>query len=152
MRILAVISLIILTGCASLKGKLEEITARKNTAVSYIQPGIGSPDSTEVTNDMARFLQGQLPAAKTTLALDPLRNPLHDELVAQLTRRGFGIIQRNPGPELDAVTLRYMVTTMDSGILVRMSYQHQVASRFYNRAMDGRLSLENRYSIREAAK
>jgi hypothetical protein len=152
MKAVIVMSILLITGCASLKDKLEEIASRKNPVVSYIQPGINNADSVEVTSDMAQFLQGQMPAAKTTLALEPLKNPLHDELVAQLTQRGFGIVQRNPGPELDVVALRYMVTTMDSGILVRMSYQHQVASRFYNRAMDGRLSLENRYSIREAAK
>jgi hypothetical protein len=151
MKAAIVISVFLLAGCASLKDKLEQFASRNSPSVSYVQSGIGGMDAAAVANDMAQFLQHQMPAAKTTIVLEPLRNPLHDELVEQLTSRGFGIMQRKPDPEQAVTQLRYMVTTLDSGILVRMSYQGQVASRFYSRAADGRLSLENRYAIRGAA-
>lgn len=125
-------------GCAALK----------NLQSKNVGPQIAAPDVGPVTEDMAQFLAFQLPAAKTTLAIEPAETPLHQSLIGQLTGKGFGVSDDDP----QAVSLRYLVTPLDGGVLVRMQYKHTEASRYYPRASDGSLSFSNIYSVREADK
>jgi hypothetical protein len=73
-------------------------------------------------------------------------------LLDQLARKGFGIVESMPQTGQQEVQLRYLVTRLDRGLLVRLRYQDKEASRFYDRTVDGRLSLRTGYTIREAAK
>lgn len=150
--IVLMICLLTVSGCAALKDKLEAIAERNRGYGSYVAPEISRSDVDEITRDMSQFLMNQLPAAKTTLELEPLKNPLHAKLLDQLARKGFGIVESKPQTEPQEIQLRYLVTHLDRGLLVRLRYQNKEASRFYDRTVDGRLSLNTSYTIREAAK
>ncbi|BCT69512.1 hypothetical protein [Nitrosospira sp. NRS527] len=141
-----------LTGCAALQAKLEAIAA-KSTPGSYLAPDISDTDADEVAMDVAQFLSAQLLAAKTTLELQSSENKLHLTLLDQLMVKGFGVIQsKQPTEQQSAVQLRYKVTPLYKGVLVRLRYGGQEASRFFDRANDGHLSLHTRYAVREATK
>ncbi|WP_052494158.1 hypothetical protein [Nitrosospira sp. NpAV] len=150
--IVLMMCLFTISGCAALKEKLEAIAERNRGYGSYVAPDISKSDADELTMDMSQFLMNQLPAAKTTLELEPLKNPLHAMLLDQLARKGFGIVESMPQTGQQGEQLRYLVTRLDRGLLVRLRYQDKEASRFYDRTVDGRLSLRTGYTIREAAK
>jgi uncharacterized protein YceK len=150
-KIILIIGLLSLSGCASLQDKLNAIAAR-STPGSYVAPEITQSDADEVAMDMAQFLSVQLPPAKTTLDLQLSSNKLHMKLIDQLMVRGFGIVQSKSLPEHQegAVPLRYTVTPFDKGVLVELRYAGLVASRYLPRGNDGHLSLHNKYAVRGA--
>lgn len=150
--IVLMMCLFMLSGCAAIQAKMEAMAA-KGTPGSYVAPEISETDADEVAKDVAQFLSVQLPAAKTTLELQPSENKLHLTLLDQLMVKGFGVIQsKQPTEQQSAVQLRYKVTPLYEGVLVRLRYGGQEASRFYDRANDGHLSLHTRYAVREATK
>jgi uncharacterized lipoprotein YajG len=142
-----VICLFLVSGCASLRDRIASMHDTQGKDATFILKGISDSDSTEISQDIAQYMANQYPAAKTTIELDVVNNLLHKKLQEQLTRRGFGI-----GASPEAVQLRYYVTALDTGLLVRMRYQYKVASRYYPRATDGRLSMQSRFTVREATK
>jgi hypothetical protein len=148
--LIVMMCLFLVSGCAALKEKMD--AARNSQYGSYVAPDISTADADDLSKDIAQYLMSQFPAAKTTLELEPLKNPLHAKLVDQLAVRGFGIVESKPQSEPQGVQVLYLVTRFDRGLVVRMLYQNKVASRFYDRAIDGRLSLQNRFTVREAAK
>ena len=149
-KILLIVGLLSLSGCASLQAKLDAIAAR-STPGSYVAPEITKSDADEIAMDVAQFLAAQLPAAKTTLDLQLTTNKLHMKLIDQLMVRGFGIVQSKLQPEQQGtVPLRYTITTFDKGVLVELRYAGLVASRYLPRGNDGHLSLHNKYAVRGA--
>lgn len=114
---------------------------------SYVAPEISQSESEEIARDMARFLAVRLSPAKTTIELDSSMSMFHEILFNELAWRGFGVIEHT-SEDGDAVALRYFVTTLDTGIVIRMKYDRQVAGRFYNR-VGNRLSFGNAYAVRE---
>lgn len=133
-------------GCAHL-----EALKQKQQGFSYVSKEISVSDSEIVGEDMAAFLSSQLPAAKTTLYIELLNSVVSAVLVNELTEKGFGILETKPA-EGSAVELRYFVTPLDNGILVRMRYQDKISSRYYGRQADGKLFSSSKIAVREAAK
>lgn len=131
------------SGCASLPQIFKHSYARSN----YVAPEVNHVEAGKIARDMAKFLAAQLPPARTTIEIDPAGTSFHDILFTELVWRGFGVVEH---PEDDSVRLRYFVTTLDTGIVVRMRYNDQVAGRFYNRSR-GQL-FANVYVVREAGK
>lgn len=130
------------SGCATFPA-----LKQSKPSASYVSPEISLAESEEIARDMARFLSAQLPPAKTTIELDSSMSMFHEILFNELVWRGFGVIEHAP-EDGDAVALRYFVTTLDTGIVIRMKYDRQVAGRFYNR-VGNRLSFGNAYAVRE---
>ncbi len=152
MKIIALaICLFMLSGCAALRDRIASMNNPnpKEGSATFILRGIAESDSTQISQDIAQFLANQYPAAKTTIELDAVKSVLHAKLREQLTRRGFGVTE---GIMDSGVHVRYSVTPLESGLLVRMRYHKKYASRYYARDIDSRLSLQSRFTLREAAK
>lgn len=146
-----ILMLLFLPGCAAIKDRLAEIEARKPNS-SFVGQEITASDAQELAQDMAEFLARQLPAAKTTLEIQAKGDVFYPLLREQLTRRGFGVIEVKPGMERRGVFLRYRITEFYRGILVRMEYDGNAPSRYYDRGEDGHLTLQSNYTLREAAR
>ena len=134
------------SGCASFP-QVSQVFNRPAARSNYIAPEISLGDTGRIARDMAKFLAVQLPPAKTTIELDPSGESFHDILSTELIWRGFGVVEH---PEEDAVRVRYFVTSLDTGIVVRMKYNEQVAGRFYSRKA-GQL-FANTYVVRGVTK
>src|SRR5687768_3824559 len=136
-----------ITGCSV----LSQLQARQQQPViaSYVTQQITIEDGEAVAADMAAFLASQLPPAHTTLELEPSDSLFHEGLIVELTTKGFGVIQHPAEPDQAAVPLRYFVTTLDGGLLVRMKYSHKMAGRYYPQTPTG-LSFGNAFAVREA--
>lgn len=142
-KVAVMVCLSLTSGCATFPQVFKQTAARTN----YVAPEVNRDEAEKIARDMARFLSVQLPPAKTTIELDPSSTSFHDILFNELVWRGFGVVEH---AEDDAVQLRYFVTILDAGIVVRMKYSQQVAGRFYNRKA-GQL-LANAYVVREVTK
>lgn len=135
-------------GCAHFEALKQK---PQQQGISYVYQEISEEDSEAVGEDMAKVLVSQLPAAKTTLYVEPSNTYVRAVLVEELAAKGFGILEMKPehGP---AIPLQYFVTQLDNGVLVRMKYQDKVTSRYYGRQTDGSLFPSNKVAVREAAK
>lgn len=138
---------IALSGCASFPQF--NYFATKQKASSYVVQEINAADSEQLTQDMVQFLEKKLPPAKTILAVETSYSRFHEMLVEKLARRGFGVTQTMSA---GAVPVRYYVTLFEGGMLVRIKYQDGMASRFYNRLPEGKLSFASLYSVLETSK
>lgn len=135
-------------GCTTFPQVFKQTAARS----SYVAPEVSHAEYEKIARDMARFLSAQLPPAKTTIELDPSGTSFHDIFFNELVWRGFGVVESKPEDGENTVPLRYFVTILDTGIVVRMKYSQQVAGRFYNRTGAGQLSFASAYAVREATK
>lgn len=137
------------TGCATFPSfQMPSFLAIKQSGriMDYVSPEVSLEESKKITADMAVFLADQLPPARTTIDLVPATNRFHEMLATELAWRGFGV---SAGVEEDVVQLRYFVTILDAGIVVRMKYQDRMAGRFYQR---GNRLIGGVYAVREAGK
>lgn len=137
------------TGCATLPSfQMPPFLAIKQSSrvMDYVSPEVSLEESRKITSDMALFLADQLPPARTTIDLVPATSQFHEMLATELAWRGFGV---SAGMAEDTIQLRYLVTILDSGIVVRMKYQDRMAGRFYRR---GNQLMGGVYAVREAGK
>lgn len=141
MKTIMVAILLSIAGCAS-------FPEFNKPSSSYVAPEINSFEAEDVARDMAGFLAEQMPAAKTTIALEPSKALLHEILSNELKERGFGVTG-GVKPDQQVVSVRYFVTVLDGGVLVRMKYSKHLAGRYYARLNGGKLSFTNRFAVRE---
>ncbi|MGI4955788.1 MAG: hypothetical protein ACRYG6_09580 [Janthinobacterium lividum] len=126
---------------------------------SYVEPLPHAGDAQVLAGSISTFLAAQIPAAASTIALDPTptdqdSNALTPVLAASLRQQGFGIAAEangTPGaPAAQAAhTLRYWITPMDSsGELVRLLLDgNKEASRFFVRNTAGTLQGGGPYTV-----
>ena len=111
---------------------------------SYVAQLQQPADAEVLANGMAEFVAARLPAASTTLALDPTPsaqegNAVTPALAAALRRRA------SPSPKAGsraagAHHLRYLVSPLDAGLLVRLTIdQSTEGARFFARDSAGTL-------------
>ena len=112
---------------------------------SYVAELQQPADAEALANGMAEFVAARLPAAASALALDPTPsgqagNAVTPALAAALRRHGFAIAEsRQPSPA-GAHHLRYLVTPLDAGVLVRLTIdQSTEGARFFARDSAGAL-------------
>lgn len=144
MRELMLITCLALAGCETLAG----LTTTASVG-SYVAPEVNGAESAMVAKDMAQFLANQFPYAKTTIRLEPLKSEFHRDLVQELAKRGFGVIEGRQAP--GAVEVYYAVSSLDRGIVARMRFQGKEVSRFYALTDKG-LALGGRYALRGVIK
>ena len=137
--------LLMLSGCAALQERIAKLNVKKGSYNSFVAPEITASDSVIITKGMAKFLGGQMAYAKTTLELEPVQNPFHAQLRDQLRGMGFGVVE-TVIPNQDAVPIRYYVSPLETGVLVRMNYLGKSANLFFSRTPSG-LSI-NTYAMR----
>ena len=112
---------------------------------SYVAPLPAPTDAAVIASGIASFMRTRLPAASTTLVLEPTpsdqaSNLLTPALANSLRQQGFAVAQSGASPR-GAHTLRYWVTALDgSGELVRLMIDgRSQASRFFVRNTAGGL-------------
>ncbi len=102
---------------------------------SYVEAGISTYETEKIAVDLSVFLSRQFPPAKTILAFKPELTLFQEILLDELSRKGYGIATGEA--PADAIPIKYYVTVLGNGILVRVKYQGQVASRYHARTENG---------------
>lgn len=108
----------------------------------------------QVAEGMAGFVAQQLPPARTTLVLEPPAegqgsNAVTSALGPALRQAGFAVA--DPKAEVSgAVRVRYLVTAMDDGVLVRLRLGDTEAARWYRPDAAGSLAAASPFTVREA--
>lgn len=143
MRRLALILLLSLAGCAALR-----------PGASYVAPGISATDAKVLASDAVDYLAGALPAARTTVVLDAAPSDvLRPALIADLRATGFGVRPLDQSTQearqSEGVPVRYVVSQLEGGVVMRLHYRGTEAARFYRRGNDGALSISGPFTVRE---
>jgi hypothetical protein len=119
---------------------------------SYVVSLASPADAGVVATGIGAFVRTQLPAASTTLVLDPTPtaqadNILTPVLAEALRRQGFAVAE-GPTPA-GSHTLRYWVTPLDgSGELVRLLIEgRKEAARFFVRDTGGMLQTGGPFTV-----
>ena len=123
---------------------------------SYVGPIDAPADAQVLAAGMADFMAGRLPAASTIVALDPIApgqagNAVTPALVTALRERGFAIANEHQAGMPGSHRLRYWVTPLDNGDLVRLTVDGTEASRFFVRNTAGTLQAAGPYMVRLSA-
>ena len=117
---------------------------------SYVE-AVTPADAPVLAADIAGFVAERLPAAATTLALDaPAGDSLTPVLRGELRRIGFGVADAGQNAS-GAHPLRYLVTPLDAGVLVRLHVDRTTASRLWLRNSAGTLQAGSPFTVREDA-
>jgi hypothetical protein len=122
---------------------------------SYVASLSAPADATVIAGGIGSFLRTQLPAASTTLVLDPTprkqaSNALTPVLADTLRQQGFAVTEG--AAPAGSHTLRYWVTPLDaSGELVRLLIDgHEKAARFFVRGAAGDLQSGGPFTVMQA--
>jgi len=137
------------------------------TACFPPRPSLSYVDGTKITpndaviliTDAVTYLEESLPPAHTILVLDhPVLGANNQVayfkkiMVEKLRESGYGIIEDYPwlAPEKAQGTtlIRYLVSSMDNGVLLQLQYLQYEASRFYLRMEDGVLISDTPFTVR----
>ncbi len=124
-------------------------------ASSYVAPLTAAADAQTLAVGISDFLASSLPAASTTLALEPPSldqsgNALTPALADALRRRGFATVEAGGDVALSgARRLRYWVTPMDNGDLVRLTIDGGAiqGNRFFARNSGGSLQAGGPFTV-----
>ncbi|HUZ64818.1 MAG TPA: hypothetical protein VMU82_14030 [Acetobacteraceae bacterium] len=123
---------------------------------SYVARLQSPSDVSVLADGMAAFVAARLPAASSTVVLDPTpsdqaRNSLTPALVAALRSRGFAVAQDGQAVPGGVHHLRYLVTPLGDGDLVRMTLDNAIkGSRFFVRNLAGGLQSGGPLMVTEA--
>jgi hypothetical protein len=119
---------------------------------------LAAPDDAQIlTAGMVEFVATQLPAGSTTIALDPTpadqaSNAVTPAFTAALRRRGFAIADNGQVATPATHHLRYWVTPLDNGDLLRLSIDGRTeASRFFVRNSRSGLQAGGPFMVRQNA-
>ena len=134
----------VLRGAISLLAVCGQAGCAVGPNTSYVAPLAAPADAKVLANGIGAFVRTQLPAASTTLILDPTPtaqtdNALTPALADALRQRGFAVAEG--AAPAGSHTLRYWVTPLDSsGELVRLMIDgNREAARFFVRDSSGAL-------------
>jgi hypothetical protein len=120
---------------------------------SYVGPLQQTGDAEALAGATAEFVADRLPAASSTVMFDPTPrdqagNTVTAALVVALRRRGFAVADTGQKVPAGAHRLRYLVTPMDNGTLLRLTIDENTrGSRFFVRDAAGRLRSGGPYTI-----
>lgn len=112
---------------------------------------VNEADATELADAITGFLKQQWPVASTTLVLEPPEqadNPLTPALEEALRQAGFALA--DPKAEVPgAHRLRYLVSPMGAGVLLRLQVDQTEASRWFVRDRAGALEAASPFTVRD---
>ncbi|OHV78536.1 hypothetical protein [Rhizobium sp. LCM 4573] len=137
----AVMMAVLLSACTTMR-----------STVSYVSPELTPLDAQLLAADSASHLSGALPAAKTTLVLDPPAggDRLTPAMMTKLRDAGFGVVEaKNGDQQVQGVALRYLASPLENGVVLRLQYEGVEASRFYPRTASGALASASPFTVRE---
>ena len=124
---------------------------------SYVGRLSGPGDVHALAVDMAEFVSMELPAASSTVALDPTppeqaNNALAPAFAAALRSYGFAVADGTGGARPSAHRVRYWVTPLDNGALLRLSIDGRTeGARFFVRNAYGALQGGGPFTVRPLA-
>ena len=124
---------------------------------SYVSQVDTPADAQVLAAGMVVFVAAQLPAASSTVVLDPTPsdqadNALTPAFVAALRDRGFAVADEGQASASGTHHIRYLVTPLDNGDLVRLSIDDGAqASRFFVRNSAGGLQAGGPFMVRQMA-
>jgi hypothetical protein len=122
---------------------------------SYVGDLSAPGDAGILAAGMVEFVSTQLPAGSSTIALDPTpadqaSNALTPAFTAALRRRGFAVADDRQPATSSTHHLRYWVTPLDNGDVVRLSIDDRTeASRFFVRNSQGGLQAGGPFMVRQ---
>lgn len=119
---------------------------------SYVDGPFAPGDSETLAADMAGFVKSRLPAASSTVVLDPLSNEqsgnaLTPVFAEALRKAGFAVAAWS-GATPAAHRIRYLVTPFENGTLVRLTIDATDAARHFVRSSAG-LQARGPFMVRE---
>jgi hypothetical protein len=120
---------------------------------SYVVQPQQSGDAEALADALAEFVAARLPAASSTLTFDPtprdqVGNTVTTAFTLALRRRGFAVDEGGRAVAGGAHRLRYLVTPMDNGTLLRLTIDENTrGSRFFVRDAAGHLRFGGPYTI-----
>jgi len=123
---------------------------------SYVAQLQQPTDAQVLAKGIAAFVAMRLPAASSTVALDPTpsdqaRNSLTPALASALRRRGFAVAENGQPVAASTHHLRYLVTPLDNGDLVRLTLDGATeGSRFFVRNSAGGLQSGGPFTVTQA--
>jgi hypothetical protein len=123
---------------------------------SYVAQLEEPADAQVLANGIAAFVATRLPAASSVVALDPTPsdqadNSLTPALASALRRRGFAVAEEGQTLPSGAHHLRYLVTPLDRGNLVRLTLDGtSEGSRFFVRNSAGGLQSGGPFTVTQA--
>ena len=123
---------------------------------SYVAQLQQPADAEILANGMTAFVAMRLPAASSTVALDPTPsdqagNALTPALAAALRDHGFAVAENGQPVAASAHRLRYLVTPLDNGDLVRLTLDDATeGSRFFVRNSAGGLQSGGPFMVTQA--
>ena len=126
-------------------------------SISYVGQVDTPADAQVLAAGMVVFVAAQLPAASSTVVLDPTPsdqagNALTPAFVAALRDRGFAVANEGQASAPGTHHIRYLVTPLDNGDLVRVSIDDGAqASRLFVRNSAGGLQAGGPFMVRQAA-
>ena len=124
---------------------------------SYVSQVDTPADAEVLAAGMVVFVATQLPAASSTVILDPTPsdqagNALTPAFVTTLRGRGFAVAAEGQASASGTHHIRYLVTPLDNGDLVRLSIDDGAqASRFFVRNTAGGLQAGGPFMVRQMA-
>lgn len=127
-------------------------------SMSYVAPTVTAHDAQVLAADAAQWLAGPLPPAQTTIVIEPPAAGQTDVMTQAMTNHfratGYGVVQAPPRPPKNAplpkgVTLRYLVSALNSGVLLRLQYQGAEATKYYARSARGALIEAGPFTVRQ---
>ncbi len=125
---------------------------------SYVDRLETPADARVLADDMADIVARQLAPASSTLILDPTpseqaANNLTPAFVAALRDRGFAVADARQAAAPSAHRIRYLVTRLDNGDLLRVTIDGGAAeaSRFFVRNSAGALQAGGPLTLRRMA-
>ena len=120
---------------------------------SYVSE-VSATDANVLAGSIAEFLGQHLPPAGTVLALQPpqdgqANNPMTPALSRALRSSGFGVAELTKDTPAPAGShpVRYLVTPMYNGVLIRVRYDRTNVSRWFARNTSGNLQPASPYSV-----
>jgi hypothetical protein len=120
---------------------------------SYVSE-VSATDANVLASSIAEYLGQHLPPAGTVLALQPpqdsqANNPLTPALSRALRSSGFGVAELSKEAQAPAGShpVRYLVTPMYNGFLIRVRYDRTNVSRWFARNTSGNLQPASPYSV-----
>lgn len=113
----------------------------------------------QLADDAALYLANVLPPARTTLRIVPGKQEAQDSvspaMLVALREKGYGVIVSNEHDQQHSaadVPVRFMVSRLENGVLLRLDYGSSEATRFYLRTADTRLAPASAFTVREVAR
>ena len=123
---------------------------------SYVAPLRQPADAQVLADGMAEFVAMRLPAASSTVILDPTPSDqagtaLTPAFAAALRRRGFAVAEHGDSPLQSAHHVRYLVTPLDNGDLVRLTLDGNTqGARFFVHNASGELQAGGPFTVLQA--